>query len=48
MGLLFAVALICGIVLTLTNKFFGVKEDEKTAAIRDCLPGANFCAFGYI
>ena len=47
MGLLLAVSLICGIVLTLTNKLFGVKEDKRTAAIRDCLPGANCGACGY-
>ena len=46
-GLLVGVALLCGIVLTLTNKYFGVKEDEKAVAIRDCLPGANCGACGF-
>ena len=45
--LLLAAALVCGILLTLTEKFFGVKEDEKALAIRDCLPGANCGACGY-
>ena len=47
MGLLLSVSLLCGIVLTLTEKFFGVKEDERALAIRDCLPGANCGACGY-
>jgi Na+-translocating ferredoxin:NAD+ oxidoreductase RNF subunit RnfB len=47
MLLLLGVALLCGIVLTLTNKFFGVKEDEKATEIRECLPGANCGACGY-
>ena len=47
MALLLGLALICGILLTLTSKFFGVKEDEKALAIRDCLPGANCGACGY-
>ncbi len=44
---LFGVALFCGVILTLTDKFFGVKEDEKAVAIRECLPGANCGACGY-
>ena len=47
MGLLFGVALVCGIVLTITSIFFAVKEDEKAAEIRECLPGANCGACGY-
>ena len=46
-GILFGIALICAVVLTLANKFFGVKEDETAVAIRDCLPGANCGACGY-
>ncbi len=45
--ILFGIALICGIVLTLSSVFFGVKEDETFTAIRDCLPGANCGACGY-
>ena len=45
--LLFGIALICGIVLTLTSIFLSVKGDEKTEAIRECLPGANCGACGY-
>ena len=47
MALLLGAALVCGILLTVTEKFFGVKEDEKATAIRDCLPGANCGACGY-
>lgn len=45
--ILFGIALVCGIVLTLSSVFFGVKEDETFVAIRDCLPGANCGACGY-
>lgn len=46
-GILFGIALVCAVVLTLASKYFGVKEDETAAAIRDCLPGANCGACGY-
>ena len=46
-ALLGGVALVCGVVLTVTSKLFGVKEDDKAAAIRECLPGANCGACGY-
>ena len=45
--LLLGIAVVCAVLLTLSNKFFGVKEDEKYLAIRDCLPGANCGACGY-
>lgn len=45
--LLTGVAVVCAVLLTLSDKFFGVKEDEKYTAIRDCLPGANCGACGY-
>ena len=45
--ILFAIALICAVILTLSSVFFGVKEDERAVAIRDCLPGANCGACGY-
>lgn len=41
------IAAVCAIILTLTSHFFGVKTDEKEAAIRDCLAGANCGACGY-
>ncbi len=47
MGVLLGAAVVCGVLLTVTEKFFGVKEDEKALAIRDCLPGANCGACGY-
>ena len=41
------IAAACGVILTLTSHFFGIKEDEKFLNIRDCLPGANCGACGY-
>ncbi len=46
-ALLFGVALICAILLTVSNKFFGVKDSETVTAIRECLPGVNCGACGY-
>lgn len=46
-ALLTGIAIVCAIILTLSNHFFGVKEDETAVAIRDCLPGANCGACGY-
>ena len=46
-GILFGIAILCAVMLTVSNAFFGIKEDEKTVAIRDCLPGANCGACGY-
>lgn len=45
--LLFVIALVCAVILTLSTRFFGVKEDETAVAIRACLPGANCGACGY-
>ena len=45
--ILFAIALICGVILTVSSVFFGVKEDETLLAVRDCLPGVNCGACGY-
>ena len=45
--LLTSIAIICAVLLTLSTIFFGVKEDETTVAIRNCLPGANCGACGY-
>lgn len=42
-----AIALICAVILTLSSVFFGVKEDERAAEIRDCLPGANCGVCGF-
>ena len=44
---LFAIAIVCAVLLTVASTFFAVKEDEKAIAIRDCLPGANCGACGY-
>ena len=40
-GILFGTSLICAVILTVANRFFGVKQDETTVAIRVCLPNAN-------
>ena len=45
--LLTGIAIVCAVVLTLSNVFFGVKKDETAEAIRDCLPGVNCGACGY-
>ena len=44
---LLVIAVICAVLLTLSSVFFGVKENEKIAEVRDCLPGANCGACGY-
>ena len=44
---LVAIAIVCALILTLSSVFFGVKEDERVAAVRDCLPGANCGACGF-
>ena len=45
--ILSAIAVLCAVLLTLSSVFFAVKEDERAAAIRECLPGANCGACGY-
>ena len=44
---LFAVGVLCALLLTFASRFFGVKEDETAAAIRECLPGANCGSCGF-
>ena len=44
---LLVIALVCAVLLTLSSVFFGVKEDERAAAVRECLPGANCGACGF-
>lgn len=41
------IAIACAVILTVSNAFFGVKEDERAVAVRDALPGANCGACGY-
>ena len=45
--LLAVIAIVCAVLLTLATVFFGVKENETTVAVRNCLPGANCGACGY-
>lgn len=42
-----AIALLCGLMLVFASKFMAVPVDEKFAAIRACLPGANCGGCGY-
>ena len=44
---LVAIAILCAVLLTVSSIYFGVKEDERVAAVRDCLPGANCGACGF-
>ena len=44
---LFAIALVCALLLTVSSVLFGVEENEKVAQVRDCLPGANCGACGF-
>ena len=44
---LLGISVLCALLLTLSSAFFGVKEDERVAEIRDCLPGANCGSCGY-
>ena len=44
---LVAIAILCAVLLTVSSVYFGVKEDERVAAVRDCLPGANCGACGF-
>ena len=45
--ILLGIGIVCAVVLTLANIFFGSKEDETFEAIRECLPGVNCGACGY-
>ena len=46
-GILAATAVIAAILLTVASTLFSVKENERFAPVRDCLPGANCGACGY-
>jgi Na+-translocating ferredoxin:NAD+ oxidoreductase RNF subunit RnfB len=46
-AVLAVIAIVAAILLTLASSFFSVKENEKFAPIRECLPGANCGACGY-
>lgn len=45
--ILFAIAIVCAVLLTVAATFFAVPEDERATAIRECLPSANCGACGY-
>ena len=45
--ILVGIALLCAVLLTVANKYFGIKEDQTFVEVRDCLPGANCGACGY-
>lgn len=42
-----AVALLAGVLLALISHFFGVPDDQRVKALRECLPGVNCGACGY-
>lgn len=42
-----AIGAVCAAVLVVASKLFAVEEDETSARIRECLPGANCGACGY-
>jgi Na+-translocating ferredoxin:NAD+ oxidoreductase RNF subunit RnfB len=42
-----AIAILCAVLLTVSNVFFGVPEDERFTAVREELPGANCGACGF-
>lgn len=44
---LLGVALLCAVLLVVASSLFGIKEDERVAAVRDALPGANCGACGF-
>ncbi len=45
--ILAAVAIVCAVLLTLAQHYFGVEVDERESEIRECLPGANCGACGF-
>ncbi len=44
---LFAIGVLCALLLTIASVFFEVKEDERIGLVRDRLPGANCGACGF-
>ncbi len=45
--LLTGTGLLCAVMLAVAAKFMAVKEDERAAKLRECLPGANCGACGF-
>ena len=45
--ILSGMGLAAGLLLSAADHFMGVKADEKTAMVRECLPGANCGACGF-
>jgi Na+-translocating ferredoxin:NAD+ oxidoreductase RNF subunit RnfB len=46
-GILLGVGILCAVLLTVAQKFFGMPENEKLNEVREALPGANCGACGY-
>ncbi len=44
---LFGIGALCALILVLASKYMSVPVDERLAAVRECLPGANCGACGY-
>lgn len=47
LGVVFAIAMLLGVLLALLNKYFQVPTDETAKKLRECLPGINCGACGY-
>lgn len=45
--ILFGIGVVAALLLTVTAAYFGVKDDERAAEIREALPGANCGACGF-
>lgn len=46
-GIVSAIGLLCALLLVIADKFMAVKEDDRVAKVRECLPGANCGACGF-
>ena len=47
-GIIFAIALILGVILAVANKYFQVEEDDRFEKIEFILPSYNCGACGYV
>lgn len=45
--ILCVIGAVCALLLVIAAKYFASEENEREAALRDCLPGANCGACGY-
>ena len=47
-GIIFAIALVLGVILAVANKYFEVEEDDRFEQIEFILPSYNCGACGYV